>query len=133
MIRTQQERPNSAHVINTCVNKQGDLMSIKLLEHVRDELKRSGAVQNTPEFCRSWLGRSEGYIRTLRHHHLEPSVATLAVCANKLDYYAQHLKGSDEPEHQAFVARFEGLKGLCDQAIAKQAQAVWREPARMGI
>jgi hypothetical protein len=41
-------------------------MSIRLLEHIRDELRGSGAVQNTPEFCTSWLGRSEGYIRTLR-------------------------------------------------------------------
>ena len=107
-------------------------MSIRLLEHVRDELKSSGAVQNTPESCRSWLGRSEGYIRTLRHHQLEPSVATLAVCANKLGYYANQLHGSNKPEHQAIVARFEKLKNLCDQAIAKQAQAVWREPERMG-
>ena len=38
-------------------------MSIRLLEHIRDELRGSGAVQNTPEFCTSWLGRSEGYIR----------------------------------------------------------------------
>ena len=46
-------------------------MSIRLLEHIRDELRGSGAVQNTPEFCTSWLGRSEGYIRTLRFHGLE--------------------------------------------------------------
>ena len=38
-------------------------MSIRLLEHIRDELRGSGAIQNTPEFCTSWLGRSEGYIR----------------------------------------------------------------------
>lgn len=106
-------------------------MSIKLLEHVRDELKRSGAIRNTPEFCRGWLGRSEGYIRTLRHHHLEPSVATLAVCSNKLAYYADHLRCSEKPEHQEFVTSFEHLKQLCDQAIATQSQAVWRNPSRM--
>ena len=38
-------------------------MSIRLLEHMRDELIVTGIVQNTPEFCSSWLGRSEGYIR----------------------------------------------------------------------
>ena len=46
-------------------------MSIRLLEHIRDELRGSGAIQNTPEFCTSWLGRSEGYIRTLRFHQIE--------------------------------------------------------------
>ena len=107
-------------------------MSIRLLEHVRDELKRCGAIQNTPEFCRSWLGRSDGYIRTLRFHHLEPSLETLAVCASKLGYYANRLRASDKPEHQVFVTKFEQLKGLCDEAIAQQAEAVWREPERMG-
>ena len=38
-------------------------MSISLLEHIRDELRGSGAIQNTPEFCTGWLGRSEGYIK----------------------------------------------------------------------
>lgn len=41
-------------------------MSIRLLEHMRDELIATGIVQNTPEFCRSWLGRSEGYRATPR-------------------------------------------------------------------
>jgi hypothetical protein len=52
-------------------------MSVKLLEHLRDELIGSGAVRNTPEFCRAWLGRSEGYIRTLRNHGTGPSVGTM--------------------------------------------------------
>ena len=70
-------------------------MSIKLLEHIRDELRGSGAIQNTPEFCTSWLGRSEGYIRTLRFHGLEPSVEALSVCSHKLGHYADKLRGSD--------------------------------------
>jgi hypothetical protein len=106
-------------------------MSIKLLEHIRDELISSGAVANSPEFCRAWLGRSEGYIRTLRHHRIEPSVETLAVCANKLGYYADQLRESDKPTHHAWVERFDRLKTLCDAAIARQAEAVWRAPDRM--
>ena len=58
-------------------------MSIRLLEHIRDELRGSGAIQNTPEFCTGWLGRSEGYIRTLRFHGLEPSVEALSVCSQR--------------------------------------------------
>ena len=38
-------------------------MSIRLLEHLRDELIKSGIVQNTPEFCESWLGRSVGNVQ----------------------------------------------------------------------
>ena len=63
-------------------------MSIRLLEHLRDELIQTGIVTNTPEFCRSWLGRSEGYIRVLRYNRIDPSVETLTICSNKLGYYA---------------------------------------------
>lgn len=121
--------------INICKHEifGGDAMSITLLEHLRDELISSGAVQNTPEFCRCWLGRSEGYIRTLRYHQIEPSVETLAVCSNKLGYYADRLRGSDSDEHQAWIDRFDRLKSLCDQAIERQAQSVWRAPHRMSV
>ena len=60
-------------------------MSIRLLEHLRDELIQTGIVTNTPEFCRSWLGRSEGYIRVLRYNRIDPSVETLTICSNKVE------------------------------------------------
>jgi len=107
-------------------------MSVKLLEHLRDELIGCGVVRNTPEFCRAWLGRSEGYIRTLRNHRTGPSVETLAICSHKLGYYAERLKRSSTDEHAALASNFEQLKALCDRAIARQAEAVWREPERMG-
>ena len=93
-------------------------MSIRLLEHMRDELIATGIVQNTPEFCHSWLGRSEGYIRVLRYHNTEPSVETLSICSSKLGYYAARLAASDQPQHQAWGERLANLKALCDRAIA---------------
>jgi hypothetical protein len=108
-------------------------MSIRLLEHMRDELIATGIVQNTPEFCHSWLGRSEGYIRVLRYHNTEPSVGTLSICASKLGYYASRLAASDQPQHQAWSERLADLKALCDSAIARQAEAVWRTPERMAV
>ena len=107
-------------------------MSIKLLEHIHAELKSAGFVRSIPEFCNAWLGRSEGYIRTLRYHDLEPSVAVLSVCSHKLGHYAQRLKDSPKAEHEAISQSFEQLKQLCDQAIAKQSQSIWRQPERMG-
>ena len=106
-------------------------MSVKLLEHLRDELIGCGVVRNTPEFCRAWLGRSEGYIRTLRNHGTGPSVETLTICSHKLGYYAERLKGSGTDQHALLAKSFEQLKVLCDLAIARHAEAVWREPARM--
>ena len=108
-------------------------MSIRLLEHMRDELIATGIVQNTPEFCRSWLGRSEGYIRVLRYHNTEPSVETLRICASKLGHYGARLADSKQHEHQIWAKRLSDLKMLCDGAIAKQSEAVWRESARMAV
>ena len=45
-------------------------MSIRLLEHIRDELRGAGAIQNTPEFCTSWLGRSEMFLGTWACHRV---------------------------------------------------------------
>ena len=78
-----------------------------------------------------WLGRSEGYIRTLRFHQIEPSVEALSVCSHKLGHYADRLRGSDKDAHKTWVQSFDGLKSLCDQAIAKQAHQIWQEPDRM--
>ena len=106
-------------------------MSTQLLEHLRDRLIAYGAVQNTPEFCRCWLGRSEGYIRTLRYHQSGPSIETLVICANKLGYYADRLRGSDSDEHRIWCKRFAELQAMCEQEIEKQSQAKWRTSQRM--
>ena len=108
-------------------------MSIRLLEHIQSELKAAGVVSSTPEFCNGWLGRSEGYIRTLRYHDLDPSVAVLSVCAHKLGYYADLLRSSDQTDHQTWVVTFDRLKDLCESAIAKQSHAIWKQPERMGV
>ena len=108
-------------------------MSIRLLEQLRDELIQTGIVANTPEFCRSWLGRSEGYIRVLRYNRIDPSVETLTICSNKLGYYAARLNGSNVEEHITWAAKQIHFKALCDSAIAKQAEAVKCAPDPMGV
>ena len=106
-------------------------MSTQLLEHLRDRLIEYGAVKNTPEFCRAWLGRSEGYIRVLRYHSTDASIEALVICANKLGYYADQLRGSDDPQHQLWCHRFDELQVLCELEIERQSQAKWRTPERM--
>ena len=73
---------------------------------MKDELIGGGAEQNTPEFCRAWLGLSEGYIRTLRHNGAEPSVETLAICSHKLSHYADRFKHSTVAEHRVLPNKF---------------------------
>ncbi len=108
-------------------------MSTQLLEHLRDRLIEYGAVKNTPEFCRSWLGRSEGYIRVLRYHKTNPSIEALVICANKLEYYADRLRHSNTEEHSVWCDRFDDLQAQCELEIQRQSQAKWRTPERMAV
>ncbi|MDA9989485.1 hypothetical protein N9E48_01570 [Paracoccaceae bacterium] len=48
-----------------------------------------------------------------------------------LEHIRDELRGSDKDTHKTWVESFDGLKDLCDQAIAKQAHQIWREPDRM--
>ena len=58
---------------------------------------------------------------------------TASFLTNKLGYYAARLNGSDAEEHKAWAAKLIHLKALCDSAIARQAEAVWRAPERMAL
>jgi len=60
-------------------------------------------------------------------------VETLSICASKLGYYGARLAGSERQEHQVWAKRLSDLKTLCDRAIARQAEAVWRAPERMAV
>jgi hypothetical protein len=106
-------------------------MSTQLLEHLRDRLIEYGAVKNTPEFCNSWLGRSEGYIRVLRYHNMGPSIETLVICANKLGYYADRLRGSADQGHKMWCERLDDLHDLCEREIEHLSKAKWRTADRM--
>lgn len=108
-------------------------LSRQILEHIRNELTECGAVASNKEFCESWLARDESYMRGLKFRHLDPSAATLATCASKLGYYAQHLANSTKPEHQDWRKRFIKLQQLCEQAMEQQARAQWMAPKRMGL
>ena len=48
-------------------------------------------------------------------------------------YYGARLADSKQHEHQIWAKRLSDLKALCDGAIARQAEAVWRAPERMAV
>ena len=49
-------------------------MTINFLERVYTQLEQLDLVSSRREFCEQWLGRQQGYIRTLRFYRLKPSV-----------------------------------------------------------
>ena len=66
-------------------------MEKTVINEVFDLLKAIKAVDSESEFSRDWLGRSECYLRTLRFHGGEPSLATIAMCASRLQHYGHQL------------------------------------------
>lgn len=67
----------------------------------------------------------------LRYHNMGPSIEALVICANKPGYYADRLRGSDDPQHQLWCERFDQLQALCKLEIERQGQAKWRTPESM--
>lgn len=108
-------------------------MSRQLLEQIRDELISCGVISSNKEFCESWLARDSSYLRGLKFRGLEPTTATLTICASKLGYYARHIGMSEKLEHRELSKGFTKLRSLCEAAIEQQARARWMTPERMGL
>ena len=98
-------------------------MEKTVINEVFDLLRGIKAVDSESEFSRDWLGRSECYLRTLRFKGGEPSVATIAICASKLQHYGNQLVGQNK--HRALGERFLTLSQQCHAQINQQSKAIW--------
>ena len=108
-------------------------MAAKLLETIYRELESIGVVQTRSEFCTQWLGRSEGYMRTLRFCAQQPSIDVLAVLSNRLRYYAKQYADKDGNANKAAARHFEALATDCDSDIEQRSSTVWIERAKEAI
>lgn len=95
------------------------------IENICNLVIAEGLAQSEPDFCERWLCRGEGYIRTLRFRGLKPSADALAICANKLGYYAEVYETSDRPSTQVTGHNLRTLQRLCDEAIDIAARNKW--------
>ncbi|WP_324073434.1 MAG: DUF6626 family protein [Erythrobacter sp.] len=98
-------------------------MQKTVINEVFDLLHTIKAVDSESEFSRDWLGRSECYLRTLRFKNAEPSVATIAICASKLQHYGNQLV--QQTNHRALGERFLVLSQQCHAQINQQSKALW--------
>jgi len=96
-------------------------MAINFLDEVYTQLEQLGLVSSRREFCEQWLGRAEGYVRTLRFYQCQPSVGVLAVLYNRLEHYARHFAQSDKATHQHLVS----LKDSCWKGIEDRSRLAW--------
>ena len=109
------------------------MITLQLLETVRDRLIACNAVRSHKEFCVSWLAKDESYFRVLRFNQTQPSADAIATCASKLAYYAKHLRASKDQTHQDWAEEFDHLRGLCEHALYENARRKWMTPERMGL
>jgi hypothetical protein len=100
-------------------------MAKTILDEVYGELKAMGLTPSERVFCMEWLGRSECYMRTLRFEKTKPSIATIAICASKLQHYGERMVQTDK--HKAAGRRFLKLSEQCHAEINKDAEATWLE------
>lgn len=98
-------------------------MQITVLREVFETLQANKLVDNESDFSTDWLGRSECYMRSLRFHRTEPSVASVAICASKLQHYGKRLTASEQ--HKELGQQFIELSELCHQHINASCEASW--------
>lgn len=98
-------------------------MAKTVINEIFELLRRIQAVSNESEFSKDWLGRSECYLRTLRFKGGEPSVATIAICASKLQHYGNQLV--KQTNHRQLGERFLDLSQQCHAQINQQSRAMW--------
>lgn len=98
-------------------------MKKSVINTVYDLLLQIGAVRSESEFSRDWLGRSECYLRTCRFKDAEPSVATLAICASKLQHYGQRMQKTKQ--HMELGKKFVALSERCHKQINAASEAAW--------
>jgi len=98
-------------------------MQKMVINEVFELLRDIRAVDSESEFARDWLGRSDCYLRTLRFKNAEPSVATIAICASKLQHYGNQLV--DQTDHRWIGERFLKLSEQCHAQINRQSRALW--------
>ena len=100
-------------------------MSRQLLHEVRDVLRAADAIASEREFCERWLGKSECYMRTLRFSKLEPSADALATVSDKLRYYSEKMRDTENPKLVEASDDFERLADACWASIQSTARRKW--------
>lgn len=100
-------------------------MSRELMHEIRDLLKKTNAITSEREFCERWLGKSECYMRTLRFSRIQPSADALATVSDKLRYYAEKMRSSENSNLIAASDEFERLAEACWTSIQSTARRKW--------
>jgi hypothetical protein len=93
------------------------------LVEIYNLLRDIGAISNESEFSKEWLGRSECYMRMLRHKGAKASAGCMALVASKLQHYGSRMEQTKE--HKRLGEKFIQLSNSCHQSIKDDALVEW--------
>ncbi|KGL00747.1 MULTISPECIES: DUF6626 family protein [Roseobacteraceae] len=96
------------------------------IENICNLVIAEGLADNEQDFCERWLCRGEGYMRTLRFRGLQPSTDALAVCANKLGFYADAFLSSGRNYSVQTGKNLRQLQQLCEHELTQAAKSKWQ-------
>lgn len=102
-------------------------MEANLLEDTYKALSSLGAVKTKGDYCRYWLGRGEGYMRTLRFTSLEPSIDVISVLRSRLLYYAECYERQSNCGTQAMSDEYRRLAEECARYIEHHSEQIWKQ------
>ena len=103
-------------------------MQKTVLNEVFETLRAHKLVNSESEFSKDWCGRAESYLRCMRFNDLQPSVASIAICASKLQHYGHRMIETDA--HKALGEQFIELSDLCHNHINAECEASWIDQVR---
>lgn len=93
-----------------------------IIENICNQVIAEGLAESEADFCIRWLSRNEGYMHNLRLQNTQPSADALAVCANKLAFYAAAFCDSDRSYSQATGRNLRELQLICEEALQRVCQ-----------
>ena len=102
-------------------------MSKTVLFEVFEVLKSQRLVSAENEFSKDWLARSDSYLRGLRFHDAEPSIATMALLASKLQYYGERLLRQKTEQHHNLGEKFLSYSQICHLKINERCVDRWQQ------
>lgn len=102
-------------------------MKENLLEDTYEALSSLGAVKTKRDFCYYWLGRGDGYIRSLRFTSLEPSIDVISVLRSRLLYYAGCYERQRNSSTHAIADEYRRLAEGCSRFIEHHSERIWKQ------
>jgi hypothetical protein len=99
-------------------------MQKTVLNEIFELLQQIGAVSSGSEFSRDWPTRSECFMCTLCFKQ-----AKLAICASKLQHYANCMAAADA--NAKISNQFIKLSERCHTQINSKSEAVWLDEMRI--